>query len=356
MTRRSVLAHVALQMTEQRERAATEGLAFLLAQSPAARRAVAAILHLGAATVDSAKAEFAVSEESRPDIALFGKDGGLVAFVEGKFWASLTEAQPSEYIKRLKEHRGRRLLFVVPARRVLTLGHELASRAGAPPIDGRPHWWLADDVEIGIVSWRMVLESIASESSAAGDHDSVSDARQLLGLCEAMEDEAFIPLSRADLEDQETARRVIQLAKLIDDATAAARVAGVLSMDGLRPTHGLFSAGRYVRFGNAILWVGLQHSNWREYGRSPFWAAFSSSSEGRSEELCVALSDWLHVTPPRAYRSGEFFLVPLFAEPGVERDVAIRSLVEELRKLRDAVALLPSAGNPRPLGPKTSSG
>lgn len=332
-------------MTEQRERAATEALAFLFRSSPAARDAIGRMLAPGAdLAINTAVAEHMAGDESRPDIALFGPAGATVAFVEGKFWASLTDAQPVDYLKRLAEAGGTHLLFVVPERRVVSIGYDIIARLGSTAVSGsRPNWLRVGSAEVGVVSWTSVIDAIEGEASSSGDSATVSDARQLRGLCEAMEFSAFAPLSRAEVENADTARLIVQLSDLARDAVEAAEADNVLAIGRLRPTHGYYSAGRYAKFKNAGFWVGLQHIHWRERGRTPFWVVFHPGNFGRAEELARGLSAWLNDTPPRAYvyREESLLIVPLMVPVGVERGRAVRALVGELDDLRRAVEALP---------------
>jgi len=192
----SILAHVALKLTGRREQVATEALAFLLQNSPSARRALERILHpAGQLNLCSAVSEHVAGEESRPDIALLGPDGKPVAYVEGKFWAGLTDSQPTEYLRRLAEVGGSHLLFVVPERRIVPLRHELMLRVATEAVPSRTNWLRIGALELGVVSWAGLLDAIESEAAAAGETGVVADARQLRGLCEAMEDAAFAPVS-----------------------------------------------------------------------------------------------------------------------------------------------------------------
>lgn len=145
----SLLAHLAGHFTTQGEYLATEGLGHILQESSSAREAIASVLNgatgLGV-RVTSVSTQVAnvghhagATPGSRPDLTLYGKGDHLVAFVEGKFWAGLTDAQPVDYLKALRTQGGRVLLFVVPEERILSLLPELGSR-----IDGaglaKPSW------------------------------------------------------------------------------------------------------------------------------------------------------------------------------------------------------------------------
>ncbi len=126
----TVLAHLAASMP-QKENLATETLAFILNRSPAARGALQSQVTALAgkiAPVARVTTQMAVGEESRPDIVLLAESGDTLGYIEAKFWAALTDAQPVEYVKRLSDAGGGVLMFLAPERRLPTLHTEVRER------------------------------------------------------------------------------------------------------------------------------------------------------------------------------------------------------------------------------------
>ena len=71
-----------------------------------------------------------VSEgQTRPDLVGVDQHNKECLFIEAKFWAGLTEQQPTAYLDRLPPHTA--LLFVAPASRIELLWAELRRLAGA---------------------------------------------------------------------------------------------------------------------------------------------------------------------------------------------------------------------------------
>ena len=100
--RPSILAEMALRFVDQREVLATAGLGHVLGASPTARQALRELLVDRGVDVPDDLAYrtevIEVGEEGRPDVVgTLGKSRHVI--VEGKFWATLTDAQPVGYLR-----------------------------------------------------------------------------------------------------------------------------------------------------------------------------------------------------------------------------------------------------------------
>lgn len=129
----TVLAHIAGAIT-QKENVATEAVAFILNRSAPARAALHAQIAMllgDVAPISRIATQTAVGVESRPDLLLHGDGGDVLGYVEAKFWAALTNAQPLEYVKRLSAGTGGVLVLLAPERRLPTLRAEVLERVHA---------------------------------------------------------------------------------------------------------------------------------------------------------------------------------------------------------------------------------
>jgi hypothetical protein len=133
----TVLAHIAASMP-QKENLATEALAFILNGSPAARGALERQLSALVGKIEQVarvSTQIAIGEESRPDVVLLAEGGAPLGYIEAKFWAALTDAQPVEYVRRLSDARGGVLAFLAPERRLPTLHTEVRERLRSANLD-----------------------------------------------------------------------------------------------------------------------------------------------------------------------------------------------------------------------------
>ena len=121
----SVLAHVVVGGSLQSEPAATQALAYILNRSPDIARAFIGMLREANIEFEPGhiKAELG-HEDSRPDLTIHDADGRVRVFVENKFWAGLTDAQPVSYLRDLPKDPPSALVFVVPEQRATTVWNE----------------------------------------------------------------------------------------------------------------------------------------------------------------------------------------------------------------------------------------
>ena len=226
--RPTLLAKLAPLFGPQTENLAVEALGHILSGSEAARRALSAVVRAGGAEIGEVaqvRTQATGEDGARPDLVGLDESGEEKLLIEAKFWAGLTENQPIGYLKRLDAKRGSSaLLFVAPEARLEALWIELrrlveesnrglrfdeSHKRGA--VRGAD---VSDDRRLMLVSWRNLLDGIAAQ---AGDAHTQMDIRQLRGLAERQDEEAFLPLRREEFAP-EIPRRLRSLQRLVDDA------------------------------------------------------------------------------------------------------------------------------------------
>ena len=125
----SVLAHVVLKGSLPGEPAATQALAHILNASSDLARGFLGMLRQAEIEFEPGHIQAELGhEDSRPDLTIHDDHGHVRAFVENKFWAGLTDAQPVSYLGDLPEDLPAALLFIVPQQRVTTVWNELKLR------------------------------------------------------------------------------------------------------------------------------------------------------------------------------------------------------------------------------------
>src|SRR5436190_207432 len=100
----TLFGHLALSFASHPENLATEGLHFVLNRSPEARRLFLRFLSQAGCALPGDLAfetQAAGDDGAIPDLVGRDADRAEAAIVEAKFWAGLTERQPSAYLDRL---------------------------------------------------------------------------------------------------------------------------------------------------------------------------------------------------------------------------------------------------------------
>jgi hypothetical protein len=334
----TLLAHLAISLVEQKENLATEAVAFILNRSSDARGALhGQLTHLLGETRPFARVatQTVLGDESRPDVALLDEDGRTTGFVEAKFWAGLTDAQPVGYVTRLAADGGGVLIVLAPERRLPLLRVEIGERlrhASLLTSDG-PHTMTAGSVRVGLLSWTRLLAAL--RHAAANDRAVLSDVEQLAGLVARFETDGFVPLTRADLDDLDVPRRTVALANLGNEIVDNADVEGLLSVKGFKQTHFMYGTGRYFSIRSLECWLGLDNEVWALRGRSPLWICFRGAS---ADKVRKPLRSWFTTEPPRAYDFKETVYVPVLIAVGAEKDRVVGDALRQVRELHAALA------------------
>ncbi len=335
---RTLLEHLTVTCTTQRENVANEALCHILSSSEAARLALEE--RDGGANVGSiARVSSQVDLGQKiPDLEAFDEHDDRRVLIEGKFWAELTKNQPVEYLKTLPEDRPATLLFVAPSSRSESLWPELRRRVQEEGVEWGAETKKSAEVKsaatggerrLMLTSWKALLRRLEAR---APDGETKADIRQLRGLTKRMDTEAFPPLQPDEL-GPEFARRLLGLNRLIDDATQRARREGCLNMDGLAAASWPDGYGRWVRLGGTVLRLAISCNLWAVHAVTPLWLPFRSNVD----EMRRRLAPLRQEDPPGILDDGNDVLVPIRLKEGVEYDAVLDAVVARLKYIADLI-------------------
>ena len=332
----SVLAHVVLGGALQNEPAATQALAYILKSSPDTARAFVGMLRDAGIEFEPGRVEAELEyEESQPDLTIHDSEGRARVFVENKFWAGLTEAQPVAYLRHLPEDPPSALMFIVPEQRVTTVWRELRDRcseAGLEWADVAGNRAYIGSKTMLVASWGHVLERLLDAAHSGGHDDLGRDILQLRGLTNRMDAEAFLPLRRDEVTDQEIVRRLINYSDLILEVIDELEHIGVASKKGFNVGHGFHYTGRYFGVRDKFqLWLGVHFKYWRDTGITPLWCDFKSEAVITADHFKAnpeLIADAIFYDERRLY-------VPIRLKIGVERHMVIRDAAAQIMQITD---------------------
>ena len=345
----TVLSHLAGKFTIQPENLATEALAFILRRSVAARVAIRTMAaHFGCPCPDDLTFETQISnyDGARPDVIGKFPDGNVRLLIEAKFWAGLTEAQPVSYLEKSLPSEGGLLLFVAPEKRLHNLCSELSRRvvaAGYPrehPTTPGPNRWC---IRVGsnilaLTSWRVFLETIIGQVDQAGDLKCMGDLKQLAGLCDQMDADAFLPLTSEEMTST-LGQRIVQFCDLANVLTEQLVSIGHGNVSGLKATGGHGWYGRYLHLKGqgAVRGYGavIQFSawNWSKWSESPLWLGIRGEDWRPSAKVRDAL-----VRSSIDFQEGDSYcFVPIRLPLGAEREEVIADGLAQILRVIDAL-------------------
>ncbi|MDP1624451.1 MAG: hypothetical protein Q8L64_01650 [bacterium] len=360
----SLFGHLALNFSASPENLATEAFCFILNRSEAAKMAFVRFVSQVNPSLpltlrfetqihtpgNSSEENTNVTSDSRPDFA--GRDDANTPVMLGevKFWAGLTDNQPVTYLKKYPESSV--LMFVAPSKRLPLLWNELIRRCKDAGLGFRSTQAEDDEFKsvnfdkepiLLLTSWRKVLNAIRNAVEADGDADILSDILQLEGLCNRMDQDAFLPIRSEELTS-DTAKRILQYCELVDDITDALVNSGVASTKGLQKTSWSGVTGRYMTIHSHGCFLHFNSRLWRDFGGTPIWFQIQKAGTGKNwsfaSEAKTKLIKLELEEPSRLLHIENRLYVPLFIPMGVEKSDIIKSLLKQLQEVIDILSTI----------------
>jgi hypothetical protein len=334
----TLFAHLATRFSTHPENLATEALAYVCETSPDVRTSFLGLPALVDATVCHPHCRVSTQasgeDGSIPDLAVWDPSGNLAMLLEAKFDAELTDNQPVAYLNRLQP--GRCLLFIVPQRRidwvwsaVVRRCHE-AGLAVSPAYDSpAARWAQVEGRTLGILSWTALLSRLEDAGITTQSTSAVSDLRQLQGLAERMDDQAFLPFEAAELTAA-WPRRLIDLGGLIDALQERLLSDGVADVNGLRPGHGNGYYGRFIRVHGTVVFMHFSAWKWRSAAATPLWCDPGAESMSARESAFGPLE---RRHPQEAFRYQGQLSAPLWIKTRVGREEVVTDLAHQVRSV-----------------------
>ena len=348
----TVLSHLAGRFTIQTENLASEALAFILKRSSAARRGLSALSNQCCFSIEeelSFETQLSNDDGSRPDIIGKTASGEVRLLLEAKFWAGLTESQPVGYLASFPSSGGNLLLFVAPERRLHTLWAELIRRVLASGTEVQPSLKQVDSYVmrvnsnyLSLVSWSFLLATLIRFVDQSGDAKTVADLSQLVGLCDQMDANAFLPLTSEELTST-LGQRVLQFCDLANVLTERLVIEQHGNTQGLRTSGSNGSYSRYLWLKGYGTILQFSPHNWAKWSGSPLWLGVKGENWKRSPKVRDAL---LRATIEfHEDEEHEYCFVPIYLTTGAEQAKVIEDAYAQIMRV---VVALPPAVSTKP--------
>ena len=181
---------------------------------------------------------------------------------------------------------------------------------------------------------------MAAKVSAAADSHTEIDIRQLQGLAEQQDKEAFLPLQREELGPQ-LPRRVIDLTGIVDDAVGRVSRTEWVSTKGARMAATATSYGIWLTFpraeevfGKFGSYFGVSYGSWARVRPTPLWLVFSNPPA----DLRRALEPLRDRNPPELIGTGSRLSIPIELPVGKERGEVLDAVAERLLTIARLIA------------------
>lgn len=300
----SLLAQFYSRIKGSQEDLASEGLTYILQRSSSARNALRNIfsLHSGITFGNISYLCQAVGEHlERPDISGIDENGNEVVMVEAKFWASLTDNQPLKYLERLGGNSV--LMFVCPSLRARSIFEELHIRFKKAAVDFQPNFSnntfvFQNNQHLIVKTWQEVLGSIRIQLVQDSEHVLLSDIDQIIGLCELIDSNAFLPYQSEDFAPA-IAKKINSYYDLTDKVVDELKKRGLADTANLNATPQKYGYTRYFKIFDFGLALNVRFDFWEKVADTPFWLCIKDDTSGKGwiqNEYCKTLIKSFAVT------------------------------------------------------------
>lgn len=350
----SLFGHLAVRFAPKPENLATEAVCYILERYPSAASAFMRFLQnmgLKLCGPITFRTQCVGSEDSIPDLVGTDSEGNRRIIAESKFWAGLTDNQPVTYLSQLPSDSEGVLLFIAPRMRFPTIWPELLTRCKEASLSLGAETVEAGEMKyrkvgichlLALASWRSILAVLLESLEAEGNQAGSADVRQVQGLCERMDSEAFLPISSEELSPL-IAKRTVQYCQLVNEVSDVLAKEGVGVWKSVGGTITTASYGRYVIVEDHGCFLQFNPDLWSRKRCTPMWFNIRDKDwKPVSGRTMAALAPLECEDPPRVIKDGPDALVPLLIPLGVEQDAVVSSLV---RQIRQVAALLSKAGS-----------
>lgn len=332
-------------LVRSEEDLATTALAHVLRSHRAVSEAFNGLLGipLGATWGTQEHLDDGEGSRGRPD--LVARIGGVHhAFVEAKFGAGLTDAQPTKYLRMLGTDGV--LLFLIPAARLAHLEPLVLRRASempgavtrhAPDASGLRRATVAfgngDSCDLFFITWDDLLRTLLDAAKRSASEQARADLEQIESLVRQIEGEAFRPFTSEQLTSVDIPRFNLQIRSLLRDLLDALPARGYVRSGNLTTIGSGWTGATIVK--SDLRWSVFESWNsWQRFGHSPVWLTLDEKD--RSDHR-PRLDVWLEDAAFSAVRL-DHWKPPTVAAPIPIRPEADRQEVLEL--MIDRVDLL----------------
>jgi hypothetical protein len=271
----SLLGQFFTSIKGSQEDIASKSLAYILEKSNSAKNVINDIIkNKTNLTFENLKyiTQSVGKNKERPDISGIDTHGNERIIIETKFWSSLTDNQPIEYLNRLKEQTV--LIFVCPKLRELSLLGEIEIKIQHSNITYKNNngFEVEGNKYIFVIDWQSILVMIKQTLIENNEIKLVSDIDQIIGFCEIIDNNTFLPIQDYDLSPS-TAKRIISYYDLLDKIYDKLQKEIKAYKGTLKATGQRFGYTIYFMINNYCITLELHFLFWQKIADTPFWIA-----------------------------------------------------------------------------------
>lgn len=339
----SLLGQFYTRIKGSQEDIASEGLTYILQRSPSARQALNKVIQFdsGLTFEEINYITQNVGEKlERPDISGIDREGREVIILEAKFWASLTDNQPIEYLSRLSNDSI--LIFICPTLRVRPVFDELHMRLKKADVNfqinnSKHSFILKDNKNLIVKTWREILGTIRLQLVQDSEQLLLSDIDQIIGLCETIDNNSFLPYLSEDFAPA-IAKKINSYYDLADKVIDELKKRKLADTANLNATPQKYGYTRYFKIYNMGISLNVRFDFWERVADTPFWLSIKDDITGKywvqNESVKVELKNLATKNSTIYYETNrrELYL-PIFPLIGKTEDLVVDDIADKIIKM-----------------------
>ncbi len=342
----SLLARFFNQIKSSQEDIASESLSYILQNSDFAKNEFnKRIHHITKIELPELSYETQITETGlgRTDISGFDSKRNEMVIIEAKFWASLTEHQPISYLKRQKSNSV--LVFICPSKRKSSLSVELIKKLNEnniefKRIDDSNSLELSNKQFILIQSWKEILDSLKYELEKNHEQGLVSDIDQIIGFCNVIDENSFIPLNDKDLSPEigKVISSYYELTnEVIDELIKHTKEYSTKGLTEGKPKDNTFGYYKYRRYYGYIITFGLNYGYWSKFADTPFWIRISEEDKWiQNSELKLKLKSVSFKILKQTFEvENSDLYFPIYPAKYEDKNNVVKNMVQQINEIFD---------------------
>lgn len=192
---------------------------------------------------------------------------------------------------------------------------------------------------MALVSWRALIQHIQESVKAENELESLSDLVQLGGLCERMDEEAFLPVRSEELTS-DLGSRIIQYCSIVDEIASSLVAQKIASKKGLRASSSGGAYWQYLYIYGHGCRLQFNPVFWKSLRATPIWFGIKKvvgkqwvfPREAKEKLVRLEMEE-----PTKLFQVYDELLIPLYIPTNVEKVGVVTSLLTQLNEIIEAL-------------------
>jgi len=194
-----------------------------------------------------------------------------------------------------------------------------------------------------VKTWNEILGIVKIHLEQGNERILISDIDQIIGFCDTIDSNAFLPIQSDDLSPK-YARRINSYYDLIDKVVDELKKRKIANTNGLNATGQRWGYTRYLQTDNIAVSLCVQFDYWAAHADTPFWITFKEltpekkwpKTSGIIKE-CKTVASQLGSTIHESNTREVFFA--LFPVLDKTEDIVINDLAEQIIQLTTSLEI-----------------